>query len=111
MGRRIRKDVDARPVAERAAAPHADLRAAELAVEGERFLVLSRSLPAVTQLPAVLTTAEAAVVQLLLRGASNEAIATARRSSVRTVANQLASIYRKLDVRSRGELAARLSQS
>ena len=54
-----------------------------------------------------LTAAERQVVVGVLRGRSNAAIATARRTSCRTVANQLAAIYRKLGVSSRWELAAR----
>jgi DNA-binding CsgD family transcriptional regulator len=53
-----------------------------------------------------LTGAELAVATALVEGASNQQIAIARGSSVRTVANQVASIFRKLGVRSRGELAA-----
>lgn len=56
-----------------------------------------------------LTLAERQVVAQVLRGRSNAAIARARRTSSRTVANQLAAIYRKLGVSSRWELAARRS--
>jgi DNA-binding NarL/FixJ family response regulator len=58
-----------------------------------------------------LTTAERSVVNLLLEGLSNEAIAAHRRTSVRTVANQIQSIYRKLCVNSRTELAARVGKA
>jgi len=44
-----------------------------------------------------LSAAENAVCQLALGGLDNRAIAEARGTSVRTVANQLASIYKKLD--------------
>lgn len=54
-----------------------------------------------------LTAAEAIVFEHLLQGESNEAIGKARGSSVRTVANQVASILRKLHVGSRYELIAR----
>ncbi len=54
-----------------------------------------------------LTSAERQVVAGVLNGRTNAAIASARRTSRRTVANQLASIYRKLGVSSRWELAAR----
>ena len=54
-----------------------------------------------------LTQAEHDIVQQLLAGSSNAQIATSRRRSVRTVANQIASIYRKLGVASRSDLAAR----
>ncbi len=55
-----------------------------------------------------LTLAERAVVGLAAAGLSNEQIASARKSAPRTVANQLASAFRKLGVGSRFELAARL---
>jgi DNA-binding NarL/FixJ family response regulator len=54
-----------------------------------------------------LTHAERQVVAGVLNGRTNAAIATARRTSCRTVANQLAAVYRKLGVSSRWELAAR----
>ncbi|NOU29432.1 MAG: helix-turn-helix transcriptional regulator [Polyangiaceae bacterium] len=55
-----------------------------------------------------LTLAERAVVGLAAAGLSNEQIARARKSATRTVANQLASAFRKVGVGSRFELAARL---
>lgn len=57
-----------------------------------------------------LTSAERSVVSLLLDGLSNEAIAAHRRTSVRTVANQIQSIYRKLGVNTRSELAAHVGK-
>jgi DNA-binding CsgD family transcriptional regulator len=60
--------------------------------------------PATPQMPLTLTAAERNIVGLLLLGSSNTAIACSRRTSVHTVANQTASIYRKLDVTSRSEL-------
>lgn len=53
-----------------------------------------------------LTTAERDVARALLRGHSNAKIAADRRRSLRTVANQVAVVFRKLGVRSRGELFA-----
>ena len=58
-----------------------------------------------------LTRAERQVVAGVLNGRTNAAIATARRTSCRTVANQLAAIYRKLGVSSRWELAARAGRT
>jgi DNA-binding CsgD family transcriptional regulator len=55
-----------------------------------------------------LTAAERDVVQRALAGETNAEIARARRSSPRTIANLLASAYRKLGVSSRRELAAKL---
>jgi DNA-binding CsgD family transcriptional regulator len=63
------------------------------------------------RLPAVLSGSERAVAAYVLRGASNAQIAALLTKSPRTVANQIASIFRKLRVRSRGELAALLAQS
>jgi DNA-binding CsgD family transcriptional regulator len=57
---------------------------------------------------APLTDAERDVVLLVLVGLSNKEVASRRSCSARTVANQLASAYRKLAVGSRGELVARL---
>jgi DNA-binding NarL/FixJ family response regulator len=54
----------------------------------------------------VLTPAEAEVAALALDGLSNADIAARRRSSCRTVANQMSSIFRKLGIASRGELGA-----
>jgi DNA-binding CsgD family transcriptional regulator len=56
-----------------------------------------------------LSRAEHEVTRLALKGLSNAAIAGLRRSSARTVANQLAAAYRKLGVSSRRELQARHS--
>jgi DNA-binding CsgD family transcriptional regulator len=61
------------------------------------------------QLPASLTDSEREVVQLVAQGLSNEDIGKARGRSARTIANQLASVYRKLGVNSRTELLARLT--
>jgi len=54
-----------------------------------------------------LTSAEREVALLALEGKSNHEIAEARHCSVRTVANQLQSVFRKLGIRSRAELAAK----
>jgi DNA-binding CsgD family transcriptional regulator len=55
---------------------------------------------------ASLTPSERAVAKLVARGATNAAIALARKTSVRTVANQIGSILRKLGVPSRVHVAA-----
>lgn len=56
-----------------------------------------------------LTTAEERIAKLVLAGMSNREIAAAVYLSVRTVEANLTRIYRKLDVRSRAELAGRLA--
>lgn len=55
-----------------------------------------------------LSGAELSIVESVLQGATNCEIARERGSSARTVAHQIAAVYRKLGVSSRGELAARL---
>lgn len=62
-------------------------------------------------LSGLLTEAEKAVLELLLDGRSNQEIADLRSVSYKTVANQLRSIYTKLAVASRCELAALLSDA
>jgi DNA-binding CsgD family transcriptional regulator len=83
----------------------ADLRVWELELATGAVAVIS----APTQharLRATLTTAERAIVELIVTGASNRAIARSRGTSERTVANQIAAIFAKLGVVSRGELIA-----
>jgi DNA-binding NarL/FixJ family response regulator len=61
------------------------------------------------KLPPSLTAAEREVAKLVIEGLSNAAIAAQRSTSVRTVANQLRSIYAKLEVGSRRQLCSRFS--
>jgi DNA-binding NarL/FixJ family response regulator len=58
----------------------------------------------------VLTEAERAVACDAVRGLSNLQIAKRRNRAPRTVANQLASAFRKLGVSSRADLIARYAQ-
>ena len=67
------------------------------------LFVFSGSLPR----GAVLTAAETHVVELLAHGYSTSQIAAARGVSYRTVANQLAAIYRRAALNSRAELLGR----
>jgi DNA-binding NarL/FixJ family response regulator len=55
-----------------------------------------------------LTRAETDIAQKLADGLSNEDIARLREASPRTVANQIAALYRKSNVRCRRELTLRL---
>lgn len=57
-----------------------------------------------------LTAAEREVMALILADLSNAEVARRRGTSVRTVANQLQSLFRKLGVNSRAELSARRSK-
>jgi DNA-binding NarL/FixJ family response regulator len=109
--RRIPKGADPKRAS---AAEDADLPlpagiGADTVVLGEdEYLILTVPIPA-WDVPQQLTEAERAVALAVLRGASNEQIAHARRTSVHTVANQIGSIFTKLRVASRIELAHRLS--
>ena len=60
--------------------------------------------------PSSMTEAERFVASRALEGKSNAEIAVERRRSVRTVAKQVASAFRKLGVGSRFELAALLRE-
>jgi DNA-binding CsgD family transcriptional regulator len=75
---------------------------------GEDLAVLELRRREVVQ-PDCLTRAEHEVALLVLEGKTNADIARLRRTSARTVANQLRSVYNKLGVSSRAELAARLA--
>lgn len=68
-----------------------------------QLLVLSFALAEIP-LPRVLTPAERSIVKRVIAGDSNAVIAAARGTAVRTVANQMAGIFRKLGVSSRAEL-------
>ena len=57
-------------------------------------------------MPPILSESEMEVARAVLAGRTNAEIAAARGRSVKTVANQLGSIYGKLGVRDRYELAA-----
>ena len=83
-------------------------RAARFCYEGGEYAYVSFASRPFAR-PAGLTEAEAGVVELVLRGASSDEIARARGVSPRTVANQLASVYRKLGVSSRTALVRALT--
>jgi DNA-binding NarL/FixJ family response regulator len=55
----------------------------------------------------LLTTAERQVAELVAGGATNREVAAQLFTSVRTVEDHLAAVYRKVGVRSRTELAMR----
>jgi DNA-binding NarL/FixJ family response regulator len=74
-----------------------------LSIDGNELFLLGT--PALTEcLPDDLTKAEKDVAALVLEGLSNREIAKARGTSVRTIANQVAAIFRKLKVTARVEL-------
>lgn len=78
-----------------------------MTVLGDEHIVLSFPLDA-PAVPSNLTKAERAVALLALEGRSDAEIAALRGVSRRTVANQIASVFKKLGVSSRVELATRL---
>jgi DNA-binding CsgD family transcriptional regulator len=73
----------------------------------EDLVLLAFALPEAV-VPDALSLAEQEVALMVFEGASNQEIALARGVSAKTVGNQLESIYRKLGVSSRVELALRL---
>ncbi|HLK36962.1 MAG TPA: helix-turn-helix transcriptional regulator [Polyangiaceae bacterium] len=79
-------------------------------VGGDEFVLLSCDLSPARGLAAAplgsLSASERCVAELVLEGRSNNEIAGLRSTSVRTVANQIAAVFRKLNVRSRRELHA-----
>jgi DNA-binding NarL/FixJ family response regulator len=74
-----------------------------------RQLVL-RYMPPSWSLPANLSCAEKAIVRAMLSGQSQAAIACTNGVAPRTVANQIASVYRKVNVHSRMDLFVALSR-
>lgn len=90
----------------------AGLRAklAEVSIAGEDLLVGAYPLINESQV-STLTDAERTILGHILSGSTNKDIATRRHTSDRTVANQVQSIFDKLHVRSRSELAAQLQNT
>jgi DNA-binding NarL/FixJ family response regulator len=100
-----------------------DLFVDRIEIDGEEFAVFSwdaeviddagnaAGSDAVADPPAALTPSERSVLALVVAGASNAAIARSRASSVRTVANQVASLLDKLGADSRFDLIRRYGRS
>ena len=88
-------------------APPTGLEAHVISSGSEEFVVFSWSVP--STLPK-LSAAEREVLKWITRGASNREIARARGVALRTVANQVASILKKLAASSRYELIARYQE-
>jgi DNA-binding CsgD family transcriptional regulator len=83
-------------------------KVATFTIGADEFAVLSVPLDD-GSLTAALSEAEREVAMLAAKGMKNAEIARRRGTSTRTVANQMASILRKLGVSSRYALAARLA--
>jgi DNA-binding CsgD family transcriptional regulator len=79
---------------------------ASRAGDGTELLVFESQLDNRASWPAM-TQAEREVLHAVLLGLDHQRIAVQRRTSARTVANQLASLFRKFNVSSKAELAAR----
>lgn len=90
------------------AAPE-DLDARSFAIGSDEYVILAFSVTPdqpVLENAGRLTASELAIAELVLQGHATAEIARARGRSVRTIANQIAAIYRKLGVKSRRELFA-----
>jgi DNA-binding CsgD family transcriptional regulator len=83
----------------------AGLRGTRFRVEQNEMAVLSFPLSSIA-LPECLSPAERDVALGVIAGKSNAEIAACRGTSARTVANQMASLFKKLQVGSRREIAA-----
>ena len=79
----------------------------QITVEGRKVVLLATEDDSSTL--EELTDGERSVALLATEGLSNTDIAERRGCSVRTVANQLASVYKKLGVSSREQLVSRLT--
>ena len=88
----------------------AELTHASLVRGGPKEWVLNVSRPD-TRLAAILSPGESEVIRLLIDGFSHAEIATSRGTSKRTVANQVARAYFRLDVSGRLELMGQLLSS
>ena len=77
------------------------LRVTKFNVGDEELIVISRPVPVSAKR---LTPAEIEVAKLVEAGLSNVAIATLRKRSERTIANQIANILQKLGVASRHQI-------
>lgn len=80
------------------------VRLSSVAIDGQELVVLSSPTGPGSAVD-MLTASERAVADLVLAGRSTRDIAAHRGTAERTVSNQIQSIYRKLGVRSREELA------
>lgn len=102
------RDTSARASVEQVSlAPPSGLSASTFEFDGDQFALLEWPLEN-GALPPGLTPAERDVAKMVLAGLSNDEIARRRGRSIRTVANQVAALFRKLQVSSRLKLYARV---
>jgi len=88
--------------------PEHGIRTAEFTVGEETFVLLSVPLRNESGVEP-LTAVEREIAAMVVEGMSNAEIAKVRGKSVRTIANQVASAFRKLRVGSRVELSSVLA--
>lgn len=88
--------------------PPGDLRVTEVGLDGVPLIVLSFPVGAAA-LPQSLTRAEREIAECVLAGHRNAEIARIRRTSVSTVAKQVASLFAKVGASTRSEFVARVS--
>lgn len=93
----------------RSSNPKLGVRVSRLAHDGEELLVLSWDASTARALEGLSKT-EREIARAVVNGVSTRHIALSRGTAERTVANQIAAVYRKLGVHSRAELVARLSR-
>jgi len=84
-------------------------RLSRVELNGQAYWVVSVARPDL-DFPVPLSDAEAAVLRELIAGRSHAQISRLRATSRRTVANQLATVFRKLGVSGRGAVVHRLIQ-
>ncbi len=89
--------------------PPPDLELSIVWIDGEELAVLSHRLDTPAPL-AGLTEAERHVAADVIEGFTNEQIATRRGTSSRTIAKQVASVFRKLGIGSRRQLFAKMKR-
>ncbi len=82
----------------------------DIAVDNEEIGVLAVDARPRGEAAALLSDAELEVATYVVRGLSNEQIASARQVAVRTVANQVRSIFEKLGIENRSQLAQALTR-
>jgi DNA-binding NarL/FixJ family response regulator len=88
---------------------HSGPRVSRMRVGDEDILVLSVPLPKL-RYPEGTTSAEQAIIDLMLQGLTAKEIAAARGASLRTVTTQLSTIFRKAGVNSQAELIAIMTE-
>jgi DNA-binding CsgD family transcriptional regulator len=81
----------------------------EFSVGDAEYVMVSIALCSRADPLSTLSLAERQIAGMVADGMSNSEIAAARGKSVRTIANQIASAFRKLNVGSRRELASALA--